>query len=220
MSSFALEAFSQLMASYGYWAVFGIVALESSGIPLPGETALISAAIYAGTTHEIAIPLVIAAAVCGAVLGDNLGFWVGRQFGLNALLRYGSYINMTQPRLKLGQYLFLRHGGKIVFFGRFVAVLRTFAALLAGVNRMDWRRFLIFNILGGATWASIFGLGGYLLGETVHRYAGPAGMVALVVAVAAVILTGRFLKHHEKRLEAEAERVLPGPLIPRHHHKI
>src|SRR4051812_23126754 len=117
MSFAAHDMLSHLVAEYGYWAVFGLVMLESSGIPLPGETALISAAIYAGTTHRIDPSLVIMAAGAGAILGDNVGFWVGREFGLSLLVRYGCYLHLDAPHLRLGQYLFLRHGGKIVFFG-------------------------------------------------------------------------------------------------------
>jgi membrane protein DedA with SNARE-associated domain len=203
---------SHLIAAYGYWAVFGLVALESSGIPLPGEAALVSAAIYAGTTHRIGIAPVILAAAGGAVLGDNLGFWAGREFGFRLLLRYGRYVRLDEARLKLGQYLFLRHGGKIVFFGRFVAVLRACAALLAGANRMRWRRFLVFNAGGGVIWATLYGLGGYVFGRSVHRFAGPLGIAVAAIVVIAAIALWIVFRRHEKRLEAAAERALPGPL--------
>jgi membrane protein DedA with SNARE-associated domain len=206
---------SHLIAVYGYWAVFALVALESSGIPLPGETALVSAAIYAGTMHQIDIAIVILAAASGAILGDNIGYWVGRELGFRLLLRYGRYLRLDEVRLKLGQYLFLRHGGKIVFLGRFVAVLRAFAAVLAGANRMAWRRFLVFNACGGIVWAALYGLGGYVFGRAAHRFAGPLGLAALALAVLALVASWRFLKHHERRLEAEALRALPGPLAAR-----
>src|SRR5712692_6712168 len=122
-------------------------------------------------THLLAIALVIVAAASGAILGDNLGYWVGREAGYRLLRRYGRYIRLEERRLKLGQYLFRRHGGKVVFFGRFVAVLRTWAAFLAGTNRMPWNRFLVFNAAGGILWATLYGLGGYTLGKEVHRLA-------------------------------------------------
>jgi len=137
------------LVTYGYWAVFVFVAIESIGIPFPGETMLLVAAIDAGTTHQLSIVLVILAATCGAILGDNLGFWIGREGGYRLLRRYGRYIGFNERRVKLGLYLFRKHGGKIVFFGRFVAVLRAWAAFLAGTNRMRWPRFLLFNALGG-----------------------------------------------------------------------
>ncbi len=195
----------QLLASYGYWAVLIFVMLESAGIPVPGETILVSAAIYAGTTHNMHIGYVILAAACGAILGDNVGFWVGREFGQPILARFGSHIGLDEKRLKLGQYLFNRHGGKIVFFGRFVAFLRAFAALLAGVNRLSPVRFFAFNAAGGIVWASVFGIGGYVLGESIHRIAGPIGWVALACAALGAVIAWRFFKAHEQRLLAQAE---------------
>jgi membrane protein DedA with SNARE-associated domain len=201
-----------LLNTYGYWAVLVFVAIESTGIPFPGETMLLVAAIYAGTTHRLSIALVIAAAATGAILGDNLGFWIGREGGYRLLRRYGRYIRLEERRLKLGQYLFMRHGGKVVFFGRFVAVLRAWAAFLAGTNRMPWPRFLFFNAAGGIVWATLYGLGGYLLGNNVHRLTGPIGAVALVLAVLIIIAFLVFLRRNEHRLEEEAERAMPGPL--------
>jgi len=201
-----------LLENYGYLAVLIFVAIESTGIPFPGETMLIIAAVYAGTTHHLSILLVIIAAAVGAILGDNLGFWVGREGGYRLLRRYGRYIRLDERKLKLGQYLFMKHGDKVVFFGRFVAVLRAWAAFLAGTNRMKWGSFLLFNALGGVVWATVFGLGGYYLGDKIHLLTGPIGIVAIVLAVLILIAFFFFLRHNEKRLEDEAERALPGPL--------
>src|SRR5690349_22734487 len=110
------------------------------GVPLPGESVLVLAALYAAR-HGQSITALIASAAVGAILGDNVGYWIGREFGYRLLLRYGRYVGLTETRIKLGQYLFLHHGGKVVFFGRFIAVLRVLAAVLAGVNRMEWRSF-------------------------------------------------------------------------------
>ena len=203
---------TQLLATYGYLAVLLFVAIESTGIPFPGETMLLVAAIAAGTTHQLSIALVIVAAAIGAILGDNLGFWVGREGGYRLLRRYGRYIRLDERRLKLGQYLFLKHGGKVVFFGRFVAVLRAWAAFLAGTNRMRWPRFLHFNAAGGIVWATLFGLGGYLLGDNIHRLVGPVGIVLLVLAVLFIQVGIVVVRRNEKRLEDEAERALPSPL--------
>src|ERR1700730_16246575 len=153
-----------LIASYGYIAIFGIILLESAGIPLPGETILIGAAVYAGSHDTLDIRLIIATAAGGAHLGDNIGYCLGRKLGRKVLLRWGHLIGLDQRKLDLGEYLFLRHGGKIVFLGRFVAVLRVFAAVLAGANRFPPWRFLFFNVLGGITWAVAFGTGGDLPG--------------------------------------------------------
>ena len=200
------------IATYGYIAVFAIVALESAGVPMPGETVLVTAAILAGQ-GTLRLYGVIGAAAAGAIIGDNCGYWVGREFGFPLVYRYGRFIKLDEPRLKLGQYLFLRHGGKVVFFGRFIALLRAFAAFLAGVNHFNWERFFFFNAAGGIVWAAIFGTGGYWLGRAFENYARPVGAAALVAAVIGAVIVARFVRSHEKALEDEAERALPGPLI-------
>jgi membrane protein DedA with SNARE-associated domain len=114
-------------------------------------------------------------------------------------------VGLDERKRKLGQYLFARHGGKVVFFGRFVALLRAFAALLAGANGLSPLRFLIFNAAGGVVWAPVFGLGGYVLGEGVRRIAGPFGWAALIVALVFAIVLWRYYKKNEERFLAEAE---------------
>ena len=149
MFHLATAELTYFLTAYGYWAVLLFVAIESTGIPFPGETMLLVAAIYAGMTHRLAIPLVIAAAALGAIVGDNLGYWVGREGGYRLLRRYGRYIRLDERKMKLWQYLFRKYGDKVVFFGRFIAILRAWAAFLAGVNRMPWGSFLLYNALGG-----------------------------------------------------------------------
>ncbi len=206
-----LHHLHQFVAEYGYFAIFVLVALESAGVPMPGETALVSGAVLTGR-GDLDIGLVIACAAAAAILGDNAGYWVGREFGFPLVYKYGSYIRVDEGRLKVAQYLFQRHGGKIVFFGRFVAILRAFAAFLAGVNHLPWPRFLLFNALGGIVWATIFGLGGYFLGLAFEHYARPVGIAALIAALVGAVAASRFIAHHEKILRAEAEAALPGPL--------
>jgi membrane protein DedA with SNARE-associated domain len=206
---------THLISQYGYLAVGGIVGLESIGVPLPGETTLVAAATFAGATHHLDIGFVIAAAAMGAIIGDTIGFFIGREVGWPLLHRHGPRVGLTEPRLKLGQYLFLRHGGKVVFFGRFVAVLRTLAALLAGANRMFWPRFLVFNAAGGIVWATVFGFGAYLFGAAIERYAGPVGSILLVIAIVSALVGFVVVRRHEQALIARAERALPGPLTQR-----
>ena len=194
-----------IVASYGYAAIFIVVMLESAGVPLPGETILVSAAAFAGSKHSLELGYVVAAAAGGAILGDNIGFWVGREFGSSLLARWGHLIGLDERKRKLGQYLFARHGGKIVFFGRFIALLRAFAALLAGANRLSPLRFLIFNAAGGVVWATVFGVGGYILGEGIRRIAGPFGWVALMAALVFAVVLWRYYKKNEERFLAEAE---------------
>ncbi len=131
---------------------------------------------------------------------------------MRLLGRYGRYIHLDEQRLKVGQYLFLRHGGKIVFLGRFVAILRTYSALLAGANRMSWYHFLIMNALGGICWASAFSIGAYLFGEQATRLAGSVSVLLLAGAVVLVIAGIVFFRRHESELVQRAEAAFPGPV--------
>ncbi|MBU6499764.1 MAG: DedA family protein [Rhodospirillales bacterium] len=210
---------SQLIHLYGVWIVGGIIMAESFGVPLPGETALVSAAVYAGATHAMSLPLLLLVACAGAVIGDNIGYWIGREAGFALLLRYGQRAGLTERRLKLGQYLFRLHGGKIVFFGRFVALLRALAALLAGVNCMPWRHFFLCNVAGAALWVTAYGGGAYILGRRIEHLLGPVALVGLGVAVAGAILGSVLVHRHGKRLEEVAERALPGPLVSPFHRR-
>jgi membrane protein DedA with SNARE-associated domain len=203
-----------LIQAYGLWALFTVVMLESIGIPMPGETALITAALYAGSQHQIDIVSVVLVAAAAAIIGDNIGYLIGRSIGVRLLIRYGRRLRLDEKRLKLGQYLFQRHGGKIVFFGRFVAILRTLAAVLAGANRMSWRHFLLMNALGGICWASIVGGGAYLFGEQINRVAGPVRWLLLVLAIGAATAGILFFRRYEKELERRAEAAIPGPWPP------
>ena len=207
------------LRAYGYGAVGGVVALEGMGIPLPGETALIAAAILAGTDHVFDIWFVTAAAAAGAIIGDNVGFWVGREFGYRLLIRYGSYVRVTVPRIKLGQYLFLRYGGRVVFFGRFVAILRVLGSLLAGTNRLEWVRFFLSDAAGGIAWATIYGLAAYSFGKTIGHVAKPVGLGLFLLAVIGLLGFAWFLHSHEAEFEQMAEAALPGPLQPVHRRK-
>jgi membrane protein DedA with SNARE-associated domain len=202
-----LSHIQPLVAQHGYWVVFLIIMLESAGLPLPGETVLILASIFAGATGELDLPLVIAFAAAGAILGDNIGFWIGRRWGTKFLLRYGKFIHLPEERLKLGQYLFARHGAKIVFFGRFVAFLRVLAALLAGVNKYHWPQFLFFNAAGGTIWAVVVGIGSYVFGDSIVRVSGPIGMIALAGVVAGAFAFMYVVRREEKKMEKKIARV-------------
>ena len=203
---FNSDTVQYVIGQYGYGAIFVVVMLESAGIPMPGETILVSAAVYAGTRHALDIRLVIAAAAGGAILGDNIGFWVGREFGEPLLAKWGHLVGLDIRKRMLGRYLFARYGGLIVFFGRFIALLRAFAALLAGANGLAPWRFFVFNAAGAIVWATIFGLGGYLLGAGIQRIAGPVGWAVLIAALIAGFVLWRYFKKNEENLLAKAER--------------
>jgi membrane protein DedA with SNARE-associated domain len=209
---FSHQALDHLIATYGYGAIAIVIGLESMGIPLPGETILVLAAIYAATHVDLNIWFVAAAAAAGAIMGDNIGYWLGLRFGYPLLRRYGHLIGLSDGRIKLGQYLFLRHGAKVVFLGRFVALLRILAAFLAGANRMKWQIFLVANAVGGMIWAAVFAFGGYALGTSAFEVEGVLRPILLAVAAIVFFGCGLLMRHFEEQLQVKAEQTLPGSL--------
>ena len=189
MSFFALHSLDGLLEQYGYVAVLLAVMLESIGFPLPGESLMIAAALYAASTHHLDIFGLVPVAAAGAICGDQIGYFLGRWIGYRVLERWGQRVGLSDERLKLGRFLFRRYGAGVVFTGRFVAFLRTFAALLAGANQMPWHRFLLWNALGGVCWTGLYGFGAYALGDAAKRLSGPVGIGwGLVGGVALVVL--------------------------------
>ena len=178
---------------YGYWTILVAVALESMGVPFPGETSLLAGAIYAGAGGRLNITLVIVAAAAGAILGDNLGFAIGHYGGYPLLRRVLGFLRLGDSAMLYAQRYFLKHGDKTVFLGRFFSLLRAYVAFLAGVNRMPWRAFLFWNAFGGIVWAIFYGLLGYFLGanlpllDSVLHVLGIGGIVTLVLAVVAIV---------------------------------
>jgi len=203
---------AHLIHVYGLLTVAVIVGLECAGIPLPGETALLAAAVYAGTKHDLNIVAVILTTASAAIIGRMIGYVIGREYGYWVLLRYGGYVGMTERRIKLGQYLFLRYGGTIVFAAQFVPVLRTFAGIFAGANVMPWRNFLVANAAGSIIWAVAYGYTAYMLGRQFETLELPLVIFLVVVTVAAFIVGGIFIHRHEEQLSAAADRAMPGPL--------
>ena len=204
VSTHTIDAWLQ---SYGYLVVFLLVMLESIGVPVPGETALVAAALYAGSTHNLEIWAIVAVAAAAAIIGDNIGYAIGRYGGAKLLLRYGDKIRLPEERLKIGIWLFRRHGGKVVFWGRFVSILRTWAAFLAGANHMEWRRFLVFNAAGGIVWATAYGVVYYVFGATLSKLSTTIdvtlGVAGAVILIGFVVWTRR--KEVELRERAEKE---------------
>jgi membrane protein DedA with SNARE-associated domain len=206
MSFFSIHELDELFRQYGYGAIFTGVMLESIGLPLPGESLMIAAAIYAATTHNLNIVHLVMLAAAGAICGDQIGYFVGRWIGFRYLAQWWQKLGFRQDRLDLGRYLFRRYGASVVFFGRFIAVLRTFAALLAGANRMPWHSFLLWNSLGGICWTSLYGFGAYLLGDAARKISGPLGITIAVAGGIALLAGLIFVKRNEHRLMAEAQR--------------
>ncbi len=200
--------------TYGYAAVFVLVAVESLGVPLPGETALIAAAGYAGThPHRLEIGLIFAVGAAAAILGDTTGYWIGDKGGYRLLYRYGRYIRLDESKIKVAHYLFDRRGGAVVFFGRFVSVLRTYAAFLAGTTRMRYRRFLFFNASGGIVWAAAYAFMAYYAGSFLSKVSAPFDIGFACLAVVLVAIGFFVVRRHMSALVDRAEAAYPGPLV-------
>jgi membrane protein DedA with SNARE-associated domain len=180
---------TQLLIDHGLILLFAVVALESAGVPLPGETALIAAAILAAEGHY-SITWVIAIAAVAAILGDNGGYWVGRRWGRRLLKRWSPLERWSERILPPSERFFRRHGAKTIFLGRFFSILRVTAAWLAGVGKMHWWRFFLWNAAGGVCWALLVGLasfyGGRAAGDAIDRYGLIAGVAILVLAIVAI----------------------------------
>jgi membrane protein DedA with SNARE-associated domain len=202
---------SSFFTHHGLPLLFVAVAVESFGIPVPGETALIAFGVLSGQGHY-AIAVVIGVAAAGAVIGDNLGFWlIGRRGGRALLMRFPRIERRAERVLPRTQALIERYGGRAVFFGRFVSVLRETVAWVAGLAGMSWPRFLFWNALGGIAWATAVGLlayfGGKALADAVGRY-GLYTAAAIAAAAVAVVVGTRILRRVRSSATARSG---PGP---------
>ena len=198
----------RLVESYGYGIVFLFVAIESLGVPLPGETVLVTAGALAALGH-MSIWWVIATAALGGIIGDATGYWIGRLGGVALVKRYGRLVHFDDAKLARVHGFFTRHGAKTVFFGRFIALLRTWAALLAGTAEMPYGVFTLYNVMGGITWATLFGTLGYVFGRSLpllERYIGQASL-AVVLFVALVVALTLAWRWFNANRDALAERV-------------
>lgn len=207
-----MRVVNHLVASYGYGAVFVLVAAESLGLPLPGETALIVAASYAGQTHRLSVWWIFGVAAAATMIGDNIGYWIGAQGGFRLLRRWGPRLRLSPARIKVGWYVFSRHGGKVVFLGRFVSLFRTYAAFLAGVNRMRWRRFTAFNVAGGVLWSAMYTAGAYKAGDLLARASTAFTVAAVAAIVAGTIVTVVVVRKGTATLTDRAEAAFPDLL--------
>jgi membrane protein DedA with SNARE-associated domain len=181
---------THLLTTYGLVLLFAIVAIESMGVPLPGETAIIAAAVLASTKHHFSLVEVIVVAAAAAIIGDNVGYWIGRVGGRRLLERWGPLKRYADRVLPPAERFFARHGGKAVFLGRFVSVLRVTAAWLAGITDMSWWRFFLWNATGGIVWATAVSAVAYYAGKAAAdaighygAYAGGAVVVLLVLGL-------------------------------------
>jgi membrane protein DedA with SNARE-associated domain len=200
-----LAGLSTLVAHYSYYSyyiVFAALFLASAGAPLPAAELLVAAAIYAAHTHRLSIAELTFGGIAMAITGGAAGYGIGHWLGVAGLRRHGGTVGLGPARQRLGRYLFLAHGGKIVFFIRFIALIGPFGGVLAGVNRMPWGRFLAFNALGAAAWVSALALGGYLFGAFFVSVSGPVGLTALTLAAGVVVAMGIYLHRQGATLQA------------------
>jgi membrane protein DedA with SNARE-associated domain len=181
---------THFVQDYGLWFLFAIICLESAGLWLPGETALIAAAVYAAKGH-LSLAAVIAVAAVAAIIGDNIGYWLGRKAARPLIFRYERLRRYADRVLPPAERFFERHGGKAVFVARFFGGLRVTGAWMAGITRMEWWRFLFWNAAGGIVWAVAVGLLAYYAGKAAADalarygvYAAIAGGLAVVVVIA------------------------------------
>jgi membrane protein DedA with SNARE-associated domain len=184
------DALIGLIPIYGPWIIFGIVAFESAGVPLPGETILVAAALLAATTGQINIVVVVLAAAAGAIVGDGMGYMIGRRFGLPFLRRYGRYIRLDEDRLLIGRYLFFSMGTP------------------SCANSMPAGRFFFFNITGGICWACFFGFGAYAMGAEIYKISGTLSVISLGLFIAAGYALSIFIRRNEVTLRRRAEVAL------------
>lgn len=200
-------ALEHLLHTYGYAAVFVIIALENVGLLVPGELILITSAVLAGTTHELNVVGIVVAATAAAFGGSVAGYAIGRRGGRRLLQRYGRYLHLDERDLRLGRYLFARFGGRIVFVARFVAVLRAVAGVLAGANEMPLKRFLIWSGLGAMAWSSTFGFAAYALGQRIEMLSTRASALTGMILLFAAVAGWRFVRRNRLRLQLEADRI-------------
>ncbi|TMK25392.1 MAG: DedA family protein [Actinobacteria bacterium] len=196
----------------GYPLLFLIVMAESSGLPVPGETALITASILA-SRGKLQIELVIVLAAVAAIVGDNIGYLIGRKGGRWALERPGRFHRQRRQVLETGEPFFERHGPKAVFFGRFILGLRVWASWLAGATRMPWRSFLLWNALGGICWATVIGLLSYYLGHAAGdavKTFGLYGLAAAVLAIVTAVVAHRRHRRGQERKRSEHTTAEPA----------
>jgi membrane protein DedA with SNARE-associated domain len=190
MSHHILDLLRGLLVQYGYWAVAVALLLENAGIPVPGETILLLASFLAFSEHALELRWIIVVGTIAATLGDNLGFALGYYGGRPLLERYQSFFRIRAANLARGERIFARYGPVTVFFARFVFGMRIIAGPLAGVLRMPWRKFLLFNFLGALLWVTVIAGAGYLFGRHWQRLVQDLRVFDIVVAIVAVLGIG------------------------------
>jgi membrane-associated protein len=198
-----LDLLRNAVVHYGYWAVGAALLLENAGVPVPGETILLLASFLAYSEHELRLPWIILVGTIAATVGDNLGFALGYYGGRPLLARYQAFFRIQQKTLTRGEELFARYGAVTVFFARFVFGMRIITGPIAGVLRMSWRKFTIFNFLGAALWVMVISGAGYLFGRHWERLARDIKRIDTLAAIL-LLLAVAFLWWRSRRKKSGA----------------
>ena len=188
MTQSILDFLRHAVVEWGYWAVGAALLVENAGIPVPGETILLLASFLAYSERDLRLPWIIAVGTIAATLGDNLGFALGNHGGRTLLARYQSIFRIRKSTIEQGERLFARYGPATVFFARFVFGMRIIAGPLAGVLRMPWKRFLVFNFVGAAVWVSVISSVGYFFGRHWERLERSMKRFDVMIAILVVLL--------------------------------
>jgi membrane protein DedA with SNARE-associated domain len=211
-----LHTLEPTLNHYGYLAVAGLVLIEDFGVPVPGETVLILAAVYAGG-GRLSIVLVALLGFAGALLGDNIGFAIGHFGGRPLVERYGRYAFITPARLDTATWFFQRHGGKIIIVARFIEGLRQANGIIAGISGMRWPRFLVFNAIGAALWVIVWTSVGYFAGSNINTIYNHATRYDRYLAIALALLLVAYIARRVvrvRRARAPAPPDVPEPDRP------
>jgi membrane-associated protein len=191
MGHHIFELLRGFLLHYGYWAVAIALLLENTGLPVPGETILLLGSFLAFSQRQLQLPWIIVVGIASATLGDNIGFFVGLRGGRPLLNRYRQWFRISKEAIANGERVFQRYGPATIFFARFVAGLRVIAGPLAGILRMEWRRFAIYNFLGATVWVTVIATVGYVFGrhwERLLHIVKEFNITILVIGVIVVVL--------------------------------
>jgi membrane protein DedA with SNARE-associated domain len=210
-----------LDAPWGYLVVGLATFLENSvgaGVIVPGETLVILGGVYASDVGDLWLPAVATVAVVGAVLGDNIGYLIGRRYGRGFLYRHGRKLFITPERIATAERYYASHGGKTIFLARFIPVVRSVGFIVAGVAHMEWKRFIVYDIAGSLVWGVTHSIVGYALGESYERwarYSTPAGLILLLLLV--FLIVGSKLLARRRRIRGELEQAPTGLRLEHDH---
>jgi membrane protein DedA with SNARE-associated domain len=200
-----VEVARHYLRQYGYWAVAAALLGENAGLPLPGETILLMAS-FAAYHRHLKLPWIILIGICACTFGDNLGYWIGRRGGRPLLEKYKNLFHIRDETIRAGEEFLQRRGSIAIFAARFIAGMRIVAGPLAGVLRMEWKRFLIANFAGAAVWVTTIACVGYFFGRQYRAIAGVIKQTELVILIVVVAAAVYYLRHKTKRSPRNHDR--------------